>query len=63
MNVWIIEGWFGDREWIEAVYADEEKANSRVEELWEERRSFVLPEDHFYQRLCKFAAIEHRVVE
>lgn len=63
MKVWIIEGWFGGIEWIEAVYADEHKANSRVEHLWLERRSFVLPEDHFAQQLCKFAAVEYEVIQ
>lgn len=63
MKVYVIEGWFGDIEWIEAVYADQSKAETRVNELWVERRSSILPEDHFAQRLCKFASVEYEVVE
>ena len=62
MIVWIIEGWFGDQEWIEAVYATEESANRRVEELWKTRRSELYAPDHYLQGVCKFAAVAHEVL-
>lgn len=63
MKVYVIDGWFGDVNWIESIYADETKAEDRVDALWVERRSKVLPEDHYCQGLCKFGTSEHEVVE
>ena len=60
-RVFIIEGWFGDVEWIEAVYNSQEDAESRCDELWIERKSENAPEE-FVQGLCKFAVVEHRVL-
>lgn len=63
LKVYIIEGWFGDQEWIEAIYADQTKAEDRCNQLWADRRSSILPSDHWIQDLCKFAVVEHEVVE
>jgi hypothetical protein len=62
VTVWIIEGWFGDVEWIEAIYATGAAAEKRVDELRVRRRSSVLPDDHWIQGLAKFAAVEHKVL-
>ncbi len=64
VRVYIIEGWFGDNEWIEAVYASELKANERVNELWVDRRSTKLPKEwEYFQGLCKFDVVEHEVIQ
>lgn len=60
--VFIIEGWFGDIEWTEGVYSDKEKAYAVCNSLWAERRSDVLPRNHFAQGFCKFAVVEHEVI-
>jgi hypothetical protein len=62
-RVYIIEGWFGDREWIEEVHADRETAERRSNELWAERRSNVIPPDHWIQGLAKYAVVEHVLIE
>ena len=62
MKIYIIEGWFGDVEWIEEIHLSKERAEERSNELWAERRSNVLPPDHFVQDLCKFAAVEYEVI-
>jgi hypothetical protein len=60
-TVWIIEGWFGDIEWIESVWANEADAEAEVNRLMKARRSVMLLDDHFAQGLCKFTAVEHAV--
>lgn len=44
MTVWIVTGWFGDREWIEGVYATEKGADLAVAQLSRRRDSARVPE-------------------
>ena len=53
-EVYVLEGWFGDRWWIEGIYADKESAESQMNQLWAERRSDKLEENDYAQGLCKF---------
>lgn len=57
-TVYVLQGWFGDVEWIEGIYSDETEAEDRCDALWVERTSSVLPADHYAQKLCKFAVAE-----
>ena len=52
MKVWIVLGWFGDTEWIEAVYGSEEKAEMAISELRKTRDSPNGPE--YCRGLYKF---------
>jgi hypothetical protein len=60
VRVWIIEGWFGDVEWIEEVHADEAAAEARVAELWKTRASEKGPA--YAKGLHKFAAEPYDVI-
>jgi hypothetical protein len=56
-SVWIVEGWFGDIEWIEApAYATRELAEAECQRLWETRRSQHGPD--YAAGLHKFAIRE-----
>lgn len=59
-TVYIIEGWFGADEWIEAVYTNEAEAEAHCTRLWRTRRSENpnVPDD--IQGLCKFAVVPHQ---
>jgi hypothetical protein len=61
-EVWIVEGWFGDQEWIEAVCATEEKAEEIAAERWKTRTSEKLHPQSYLQGHAKFAAVRHEVV-
>lgn len=61
--VYIIEGWFGDQEWIEAVYATEAAANRRCEKLWETRTSAHEQASPHSRGLHKFAVVMHEVLD
>lgn len=60
MTVWIVTGWFGDREWIEGVYATEKGADLAVAQLSRRRDSVQVPE--YARHLAKFAYDEWQVV-
>lgn len=62
-KVYVIEGWFGDQEWIEAIYLDKSKAEARSKVLWETRTSSHWPDDHWIQGHCKFQVVEHNLVD
>ncbi len=51
--VFVLEGWFGDHEWLEGIYAYEEDARREHDRLWRTRRSERAPE--WCQGLCKFS--------
>jgi hypothetical protein len=61
--VYVIEGWFGDQEWIEAVYATKEAADAKTAELWKTRESEHpgKPVEHA-RGLHKFAVVTHKVL-
>lgn len=61
MKVFLLEGWFGDAEWREGVYATYEKAKEEYDRLWETRTSPNAPD--WCQRLCKFSIDEVEVIE
>lgn len=52
--MWLLEGWFGDAEWIEGIYADESNARVELERLWSVRTSDHAPA-WLNRALCKFA--------
>lgn len=58
-RVWIVEGWFGDIEWIEGVYEFEDNAKAECERLWETRRSDHPSVPDWCQGLCKFDVSEY----
>lgn len=60
MNVWIVEGWFGDQEWIEGIYATEELADAERARLWQSRSSDKGPD--YAKGLHKFSAEEYDVI-
>lgn len=62
VKVYVIQGWFGQDEWIEGIYADQQKAEFKMRQLWAERRSEVLAPDYYIQGLCKFDVVEHEVI-
>jgi hypothetical protein len=61
VKVYVLEGWFGDHEWIEGIYADSGKAEERCTDLWNSRSSDRAPE--WCQGLCKFAVEPVEVIE
>jgi hypothetical protein len=62
MKIYLISGWFGDRDWIEEVHANKENADARCNELWTTRRS-NRPIPQYIQGVCKFAVEEWDVIE
>ena len=60
MSVYVVEGWFGDQEWIEEIHATKAGAEGRVDVLWETRRSAKAPE--YAQGVCKFAVHEYALI-
>lgn len=61
MKVYVITGWFGDREWIEPdFYANEEAAQARCFQLWAERSSEHGPD--YARGLHKFSVEEYEVI-
>lgn len=54
MKIHVLEGYFGDAEWIEGLYTNKRKAIIASAELWKHRRSEVLAADDYRQGLCKF---------
>lgn len=55
-HVYLVVGWFGDVEWVEAVYATDEAAEAACRAAWQERRSAHAPD--WCQGLCKFGVEE-----
>lgn len=60
MTVHAVIGWFGDLEWIEAIYARAEDAEQACEQMWKERRSTHVPD--YVQGVCKFAVQDYEVI-
>lgn len=54
MKVYILQGWFGDVEWVEGVYTSKKRAKAECARLWETRRTGYWPEDDYRQGVCKF---------
>lgn len=59
MKVYEVQGWFGDHEWSEGLYASEDAAQTECNRLWAERRSEHAPD--WCQGLCKFCVEEREV--
>lgn len=61
-KVYLIEGWFGDIEWVEAIYALKEDAEAKCSELRQTRRSEKSHVPDWVQGVCKFTVEEWEVL-
>jgi hypothetical protein len=60
VTVYEVQGWFGDHEWSEGLWASKETAEKVCEQLWSERKSaYAAPE---FNGLCKFSVEEREVI-
>ena len=62
MKVYLLQGWFGDIEWLEGVYASQEKAEAEATRL-RKTRTTEKPVPDWVQGLCKFGIDEMEVIE
>ncbi len=60
MKVYIVEGWFGDHEWIEAVYGRQDEAEYSALLLNQVRESDKVPA--YMQGHCKFSSEPYEVL-
>lgn len=60
MEVYEVQGWMGDQEWTEGLYANRADAEKRAGELWETRTSEHAPE--WTAGFCKFAVEAREVI-
>lgn len=59
-SVYVLAGWFGDIEWIEDIYANEQEAEDECDRLWISRTSEKGPD--YATKLHKFAVEEHSLI-
>lgn len=59
MKVYLLAGWFGEHEWIEAIYATHADAAAECARLWETRSSEKGPD--YATKLHKFAVEEYEL--
>lgn len=61
MKVWIVEGYFGDTNWLEAIYKDQDEVDKALSYLMTTRNSERGPQ--YCAGLHKFDCWEEEVLE